>query len=77
MVEPRLICAPIRGIYGSAKECMRILAGSYAVGGKILYGWEKLYCSRSFFDCNRVPTDHIGSSEDDAGCRRLLANGCM
>jgi len=33
------------GIYGSTKECIQV-KGLYAVGGKIYYGWEKLFYSR-------------------------------
>lgn len=46
MVEPRLIYAPIGGIYRSAKGCIQVLAGLYAAGGQILHGREKLYYSR-------------------------------
>jgi len=35
----------LRGVYGSAKEYMQVVERLYIVGGKILYGREKLYCS--------------------------------
>lgn len=45
-VEPRFIYVPNGGVYRSAKDCILVLKGWYTVGGKILYGWERLYCSR-------------------------------
>lgn len=35
-----------RGVYRSTKDYMQV-TGLYIVGGQILCGWEKLYCSRS------------------------------
>jgi hypothetical protein len=46
MVEPRLIHAlKSWGMYGSAKDCILVLIGWYAVGGKVLHGWERFCCS--------------------------------
>lgn len=45
MVEPRLVYTLNRVYIGRPKIAYR-LKGLYAVGGKILYGGEKFYCSR-------------------------------
>jgi hypothetical protein len=40
-----------RGVYGSVKDCIQVIrlykrVGLYVVGEKILFGREKVYCSR-------------------------------
>jgi hypothetical protein len=45
MVEPRLIYASKEVYMGRPKIAYRS-KGLYAVGGKILYGWERFCCSR-------------------------------
>jgi len=47
-VEPRLMHASTEVCMGRPKIVYRS-KGLYTVGGKILYGWEKLYYSRTFY----------------------------
>lgn len=72
-VEPRSIWAPEKGFLWIGRRLHAGPRSLHAVGGKIPYGRERLCCSRTSqeIDCNRVPTDRAGSSEDRTECRRL------
>ena len=61
-----------KGAYMGRPKIAYRSKGLYAVGGKILYGKEKFYYSRLtliiILDYNKIPTYHIGSSEDHTEC---------
>jgi len=62
IVEPRLIYAPIRGIYGSAEDCILVIEASMQSEGRsymVGKGFIVVVCK---YDCNKVPTYHIRSS---------------
>lgn len=72
VVEPRLIYAPLGCIWVGQRLYTGRLSVRMQSEGRFYTVGKGFVAVEEYFDCNRIPTYGIGSSEDHTGCRSTL-----